>query len=125
MLLPGVFERLKAAADERASERAKQRLEAIDTDQRRIADDALIRVGVWRERAEARVEERVGAQMALALDATARRRQTLSERQLAQVAERAEHRRLDIERMRECRVESIDPIGALVLLPPGGWPRGS
>jgi hypothetical protein len=115
------FDSLKAVGDQCAVERARLRLTDIEKEQRRIGDAALVRVGVWKERAEARVEERLGTQMALAIDPTERRRRTVYERQLVQITERAQQRHHDIQRMRECRIESVDSIGALVLLPPGGW----
>ena len=115
-----------AAAE--AERRAQRRRDDLEADQRRIADDALVRLGVWEERAEARIEARRGeqpSQQALFMDAVERRRQALYERRLQQVTARAGHRRGEVEQMRDVRVESVDAIGALVVIPREGWSDAS
>lgn len=120
--LPARFDALRDRAVEEAWRRARERRGLLARDQANIASDALVRLGVWRERAEARLDDRLGAQRALLLDPVDRRRHALYERRMREIAARAEERRRDIESMREVRVESVDPIGALVLVPPQGWP---
>ena len=122
--VPAVFNRLRDLASAEAARRAELRRQALAHDQARIASEALVRLGVWRERAEARLDERLGGQQALLLDAGARLRYAMHERRMREVAERAEQRKDEVERMRDVRVESVDPIGALVLVPPQGWPDG-
>jgi hypothetical protein len=63
--------------------------------------------------------------LGLLLDAQERRRQTLYRNKLDEVRERERRRRDEIDAMRELRVDSIESIGALVLVPRGGWPVGA
>ena len=122
--VPAVFDRLTEPALAQAAERADARLADLAQQQRRVADEALLRLGAWRERAEARVEERFAPspQLGLLLDAPGRRRQTLYRTRMDDVRGRERLRRAEIDAMRELRVESVEPIGALVLVPIGGWP---
>jgi hypothetical protein len=123
--VPRLFDRLRDIAIDEAGRRADLRRVQLQRDQARIAGDALERLGAWRERAEARVDERRGAQQTLLLDAGSRLRQAMYDHRMREIAERADRRRDEIEGMRDVRVESVDTIGALVLVPPQGWPDAS
>jgi len=124
---PERFERLRALAEEEARRRAEARRRELEEQQRRVADEALIRLGAWRERREAQVEERFAppSQLGLLPDAQERRRLTIYRQRLEEVRERERARRQEIERMRRLRVDAIEPIGALLLVPRGGWPDGA
>jgi superfamily II DNA or RNA helicase len=124
---PERFERLRALAEEEVRRRAEARRRELEEQQRRVADEALIRLGAWRERREAQVEERFAppSQLGLLPDAQERRRLTIYRQRLEDVRERERARRQEIERMRRLRVDAIEPIGALLLVPRGGWPDGT
>ncbi|HZV50046.1 MAG TPA: helicase-related protein, partial [Candidatus Dormibacteraeota bacterium] len=124
---PERFERLRALAEEEVRRRAEARRRELEEQQRRVADEALIRLGAWRERREAQVEDRFAPppQLGLLPDAQERRRLTIYRQRLEEVRERERARRQEIERMRRLRVDAIEPIGALLLVPRGGWPDGT
>src|SRR5262249_21786352 len=124
---PAAFDRLCQLADAEAARRARIRLDELAHQQRRVADEALLRLGAWRERAAARVEERYAAAAppGLLIGAQERRRQTLYHNKLEEVRQRERRRRDEIDAMRELRVDSVESIGALVMVPRGGWPGGA
>ncbi|PZR94652.1 MAG: hypothetical protein DLM67_12200 [Candidatus Nephthysia bennettiae] len=118
------FERLREAADEECATRSAGRCIELAREQRRIADEALLRLGEWRERALARIDERFPTQpqMILLPDAGERRRQTIFANRRRELEAKVRLRREQVSALRDMRVDSIDPIGALVLVPRGGWP---
>ncbi len=107
--------------------RAEVRRQELEEQQRQVADEALLRLGAWRERRQAQIEERFAPphQLELLSDPQERRRLTIYRQRREEVEERERARRQEVERMRRLRVDAIEPIGALLLVPRGGWPDGA
>jgi len=115
--------------------RAETRTEELLQVQRRIMQDAFFRLGRWRQAAEDRLRRRlavegpaVTAPRQLDLEGHVRKEIAAEERERARRLRRFnsdlqklladEHkRRADIECMEHVRLDTIDPIGALALVP--------
>ncbi len=125
----------EAAADRalaEATRRAECRVRELEGEQQRIVEDALVRLGAWKQASEARLRRRADdgpSQQLLALDdvaeiAKARRELERRRRQFSREQQRLlddeQRRRDEIRSLRQVRAESIDPIGALALVPEGG-----
>ncbi len=118
------FESAKEAALKEMQHRRDQRCQELRRLQSRIADEAFVRLGRWLEACEAQLQRRfsdvsVGSNpVQLRLDTPdVRRRQTLLRKEQEKLQSKERERRRDIEAMREVRGETIDAIGALVLIP--------
>lgn len=120
------FPQLTEAANAEAARRAETRTRELTNEQRRVADDALLRLGGWHEKARLAVEQRWAPESQLSLlDSLAKAREALYQNRLKEVQAKFERRRREIEDMRELRIDSVEPVGALVLVPIGGWPAAS
>lgn len=118
------FESAKGAALKEMLRRRDQRCQELHSLQSRIANEAFVRLGRWLQASEAQLQRRfsdvsVGSNpVQLRLDTPdVRRRQTLLHKEQEKLQSKERERRRDIEAMREVRGETIDAIGALVLIP--------
>lgn len=122
-LLPrfqGAFESARIAADQEILHRRDIRCEQLSANQRQVAEDALMRLGGWRDASERRMLLRFPEQdRPVQLDFTGeqRRRQTLFDKEQKNLLVQQQRRIREIRAMQEVRGESIDAIGALVLIP--------
>jgi len=132
------FEQARDAALAEVSRRATAHVQELAAAQRRIAEEALIRLGRWQQATEERQRRQLeaatarqptGHQFDLAgkLEKDLARAQRERERKLAQFRREQERllkdeqeRRHDIRAMESVRLDSIEPIGALALVPEGG-----
>jgi superfamily II DNA or RNA helicase len=121
-----VLPRFQAAfgqARERAWTEAQQRQEArvqqLVQQQERIAEDALMRLGLWKHASEDRLRQRFDAGQVQQYDLfgqVSRRLQQFRKEQEV-LLKQEETRREEIRAMKRVRADSIDAIGALVLIP--------
>lgn len=130
------FTAARAAADAEVRRRAEGRTRCLADAQQRMVEEALIRLGRWLQASEDRLRRTAVAEtlpsgprqldlagaVARELTAEARERARRERRFRAQqqkLVESAETRRADIRAMEQVRLDAIDAIGALVLVPEG------
>lgn len=114
------FDPARAAADEEILRRRDERCKQLSISQRQIAEEALIRLGEWRVACNQRLLLRFPEQSRpIQLDFTGEqhRRQTLFDKEQKNLLDQEQRRIREIRAMQEVRGESIDAIGALVLIP--------
>jgi hypothetical protein len=125
-LFQAAFEAAKNHGFAEAQRRRDQRCRELQRQQERIIYDALELLGRWREANEIQLRRRfkdllpVGntpVQLPLVIPPDMRRRKTLLRKEQEKLESQRQERRRDIEAMKEVRGESIDAIGALVLIP--------
>ncbi len=93
--------------------------------QSKIADEALVRLGGWKRASKEQLDRRFtdlpisGYTVQLRLETTPefRRRQALFSKEVEKLVSKEQERMRDVQAMREVRGETIDAIGALVLIP--------
>jgi superfamily II DNA or RNA helicase len=119
------FDSAKAVAEIEVLRRRDARCEQLRTNQHTIAEEALIRLGMWRQASENQLQQRfyrdeagrpVGA-VQLDLFGEQRRRETLFRKEQKKLLDQEYLRRREIRAMQEVRGETIDAIGALVFIP--------
>ena len=127
-LLPrfqAIFETAKALAEAEVRRRQAERTRELEALQRDIAEEALIRLGRWKQASEDRlarraVEALVGpgpVQLDLFGQRERERRVRQFERERGQLLKQEEERRAEIRAMEKVRPEAVDPIGVLLLIP--------
>jgi ERCC4-related helicase len=119
-------------ATREAERRSEERVADLRREQQHVADEALIRLGRWKQSVEERLQRRrdahapaeaafqlafAGEQLQLQRERERRLRQFRAEQQ--RLVEREAERRQEIQVIRDIRLGSLDPIGALALVPEG------
>ena len=138
-LLPrfqAAFETAKALAEAEVRRRQAERTRELEALQRQIAEEALIRLGRWKQASEDRLARRAVEALTgagpLQLDLFGQRlrdyermvrererRVRQFEREREQLLKQEEERRAEIRAMETVRPDAVDPIGALLLIPEG------
>ena len=127
-LLPrfqAAFELAKASSEQEILRRSAARCEQLSTSQHVIAEEALIRLGSWKEASDRQLRLRFsdgarpgeGVQLRIDFTGEQRRRETLFRREQKKLLDQENLRRREIRAMQEVRCEAVDAIGALVLIP--------
>lgn len=131
-LLPrfqGYFYEAKALADAEVRRRQTERIRELETLQREIAEEALIRLGRWKQASEERLARRAVEALTAAepvqlglfdyqrVVRERERRVRFFEREREQLLKREQERRAEIRAMEAVRADAVDSIGALVLIP--------
>jgi ERCC4-related helicase len=120
------FAHAKEVAYQEMLRRRDTRCQELARYQSKIADEALERLGAWKQAYRQQLQYRFpdlqitgyNVQLRLDLDTPEDRRQrTLFNKEIEKLESKASERRRDISAMREVRGETIDAIGALVLIP--------
>lgn len=121
------FDAAKAAAGREILRRRDVRCDQLRDHQHTIAEEALIRLGMWRQVSESQLQQRFfrneagrpdgTIQLQLDLFGEQRRRETLFRKEQKKLLDQEYLRRREIRAMQEVRGETIDAIGALVLIP--------
>lgn len=128
LLLPRfqvVFESAKQVAMKEMRRRREKRARELEQHQDEISEKAFKRLGAWRMASEDQLRRRFpdllwsGNAVQLTLETTPeqRRRVALLKREQDKLASKENERTLDIRAMKKVRGETIDAIGALVLIP--------
>ncbi len=138
-LLPrfqATFETAKALAEAEVRRRQAERTRELEAFQRQIADEALIRLGRWKQASEDRLARRAVEVLTgagpLQLDLFGQRQRDYErmvrererrvrqfEREREQLLEQEQERRGEIRAMETVRADAVDAIGALLLIPEG------
>lgn len=124
-LFHAAFGSAKATADLEITRRRELRCGQLSASQHAIAEEALIRLGSWKEASNRQLLLRfsdgvgLGESVQLSFDFTGekRRRETLFRKEQKKLVEQEILRRREIHAMQEVRGEAVDAIGALVLIP--------
>jgi len=132
----GAFAGAHVRATKEAERRAADRVDSLRHEQQRIADEALIRLGRWKQTVDERLRRQrdagapvsaapfqlafAGEQLQLQRERERRLRQFRAEQQ--RLVDREQERRDEIQVIRDVRLGSLDPIGALALVPEGMTP---
>lgn len=119
------FEAAKQVALVEMERRREERRQELGSRQIDISEEALKRLGVWKTASQEQIRGHYedlpiyGNIVQLTLEATSeqKRRTTLFNREQERLESSDKERTLDIRAMREVRGESIDAIGALVIIP--------
>jgi hypothetical protein len=121
------FDSAKATAEIEVFRRRDTRCEQLRANQHTIAEEALIRLGMWRQASENQLQQRFYRDEAsrpggvvqpyLDLFGEQRRRETLFRKEQRKLLDQEYLRRREIRAMQEVRGETIDAIGALVFIP--------
>jgi hypothetical protein len=139
VLLPrfqAVFEEAKARAEAEVRRRQAERLRELERLQEKVAEDALVRLGRWKQASEDRLvrraQEAPGGAGPVQLDLFGRKREDYQrivrererrrrqfERERQQLLKQEQERRAEIQAMKAVRADTVDPIGALLLIPEG------
>jgi hypothetical protein len=113
------FASARQQADLEAQYRQQLRVQQLMEQQDRISEEALIRLGRWKQASEARMRQRYqdmqGVQQYDLFGVVSRRLQQFRKAQ-EQLLQQEEERRNEIRSMKKVRGDAIDPIGALVLV---------
>jgi hypothetical protein len=113
------FEQARERAWAEAQQRQEARVQQLVQQQERIAEDALMRLGLWKHASEDRLRQRFDAGQVQQYDlfgqVSRRLQQFRKEQEL--LLKQEETRREEIRAMKRVRADSIDAIGALVLIP--------
>jgi hypothetical protein len=108
-----------AAAGPEVEQRQQARVVELVQQQERIAEDALMRLGLWKHASEERLRQRFDAGQVQQYDlfgqVSRRLQQFRKEQEL--LLKQEETRREEIRAMKQVRSDSIDAIGALVIIP--------
>jgi len=128
-VLKAAFETARAKAQQEAERRSRERAGQIAAQQSQIADEALQRLGVWLNASENRLANRTveaidsNFQLQLIGDEDYQRRVRERERKVRQfererreLIDQHQTRIREIRALREVRSDSIDPIGALLVI---------
>lgn len=116
------FDDAREKADREAERRQGARATHLMQGQDRIAEEALIRLGRWKQASEERLRHRfadVGQAQQYDLFGVVGRRLAQFRKEQEGLLKQEEHRRSEIRAMKQVRGDAIDPIGALVLIPEG------
>jgi hypothetical protein len=112
------FGAARASALQEAQRRQQERVQYLIAQQERIAEEALMRLGLWKHASEQRLRQRFDAQQVQQYDlfgVTSRRLQQFRKEQ--ELLLKQEHqRREEIRAMKHVRGEGIDTIGGLVVI---------
>lgn len=119
------FESACRSAEREMQRRQEERCAQLIAGQYEIAEEALMRLGKWEGESERHLYRRFsqdgqgeGIQYSLGLTSEDRRRDTLFQKEQQKLLEQQNLRRREIRAMQAVRGETIDAIGALVLIPP-------
>jgi hypothetical protein len=117
------FEMAREKADLEAQRRQQVRVQQLMEQQDRIAEDALIRLGRWKQASEERLRHRFAELQPVQqydLFGVVRRRLERFRKEQEQLLKQEAQRRAEIRAMKKVRGDAIDSIGALVLIPEAG-----
>lgn len=113
------FECAREQAEAEIRQRQQARVQQLIERQDNIADDALIRLGRWKQASEERLRRRFADTYGVQMDlfGVTKRRLQQFDREQEQLLVQEVERREEIRAMKRVRGDAIDPIGALVLIP--------
>lgn len=121
------FEMVRSAAEREMHRRQEARCAQLGVSQGEIVEQALINLGEWKAASEHQLRVRFAnrhsqqhanyVQPQLDLTGEQRRRDTLFRKEQEKLLQQADYRLREIRAMQTVRGESVDAIGALVLIP--------
>lgn len=116
------FARAQTAAWEEASRRQQERVAELAQQQERIAEEAFARLGIWEYASMQRLEQRkaeagLGQVTQMDMFGVVSRRLSRFRQEQEQLLRQKEKRRDEIRAMKQVKVDALDIIGALLLLP--------
>jgi ERCC4-related helicase len=114
------FERALELANTEAGRRQRERVEILENQQEQIAEDALVRLGRWRQATDERLHRRFdefGYVQQFDLFGVVSRRLQQFRREQEKLVKQEDERRAEIRLMKKVRGDAVDLIGALVVIP--------
>jgi hypothetical protein len=114
------FEMAQERADLEAQRRQSMRVQQLVEGQDHIAEEALIRLGRWKQASEERLRHRfadMGHVQQYDLFGVVSRRLGQFRKEQERLLKQEDERRGEIRAMKKVRGDAIDPIGALILIP--------